>query len=189
MESEKFKKLMKARGHWRDSAEDVAHIRVDEGWRVDDPGQVVSIKGAEGYWDAGESVVDLTTNKKDINESGWFLLVDDSEETALKLSNEDFHNIVMQKKPTIFIVGDGHRTPPFKYAGTIQPVIDAFDVGKLQLYVEFSHNDWLSYSKRKKNDALPSVFFEKRGFWQRRSKVLVTPWEPEISGVVAELYE
>ncbi|ELB2793908.1 hypothetical protein QMX34_004557 [Aeromonas hydrophila] len=89
MESEKFKKLMKARGHWRDSAEDVAHIRVDEGWRVDDPGQVVSIKGAEGYWDAGESVVDLTTNKKDINESGWFLLVDDSEETALKLSNED----------------------------------------------------------------------------------------------------
>lgn len=196
MESEKFKKTMRAQGHWRDGNQ--TSFEPESYLREDDRGSVTLPQRNTGYWvDGAPSVAEIsrdtgpqsTFSTADNNESGWYLLIDDSESSAMELSTELFNEIIEKRNPIIFIVGDGHRKPLFKYAEKIQPIIDAFKDGNLQLYVEFSPKDWLKHSKEKNANILPEIFSKKRDFWPFRKKDIVTPWEPEISTIVFELYE
>lgn len=196
MESEKFKKTMRAQGHWRDGNQ--TSVEPESYLREDDRGSVTLLQRNTGHWvDGAPSVAEVsrgtgpqsTFSTTDNNESGWYLLIDDSESSAMKLSTELFNEVIEKKSPIIFIVGDGHRKPLFKYAEEIQPVIDAFNAGNLHLYVEFSPKDWLKQSKDKNANILPEIFSEKRKLWPYRKKDIVTPWEPDISTIVSELYD
>ncbi len=196
MESEKFKKTMRAQGHWRDGNQ--TSFEPESYLSEDDRGSVTLPQINTGHWvDGAPSVAEVsrdtgpqsTFSTTDNNESGWYLLIDDSESSAMELSTELFNEILKKRSPIIFIVGDGHRKTLFKYAEKIQPVIDAFNAGNLQMYVEFSPEDWLKHSKEKNANILPEIFSEKRGFWPFRKKNIVTPWEPEISAIVSELFE
>lgn len=114
---------------------------------------------------------------------GWELVTADG---SVQLNEEEFLRAVSKEIRTIFIVGDGHKTPPFQYADKIPGVADALKSSNLRLYVEFTKADFKEAVA--KSRAYSEGVFKKDWMPFRKNEASIVGWEPEISNLANKMF-
>ncbi|AOP98044.1 hypothetical protein [Enterobacter roggenkampii] len=132
----------------------------------------------------------IPKNKSLLDFKKWELV---TIEGNFPLELDDFSKIASNKKPKIFIVGDGHASPPFKYSRYIPDSMYYLDNSKLNLYVEFTQSGWLAnirnhscQSSSGLDRELPENLMKKKSFLNPSLKANVIPWENEVVNNLAE---
>jgi hypothetical protein len=120
---------------------------------------------------ATEPLASIEADEPDEQLSGWLAYYGTDMQP---LKNLAFRSFVDSDVPKVIIAGDGHRNPPFAYAGNMPGVLSAFSKGTLRLYVEYTRSGWAA--RNKTPGALPSYLTQKKSFFK---KDIVTPWENE----------
>lgn len=135
--------------------------------------------------------VGLNGNK---NHDGWSLIVNGDSDGSIPLEASSFAELASNKQPKIFIVGDGHASPPFKYAKDIPDAMESLKNKKLNLYVEFTQDGWKEkikeYNKSSTSSQdreLPSELMAKR--FPFGLKATVVPWEHEVANSAKSMFD
>lgn len=127
------------------------------------------------------------------NHEGWQLVLLGQ---SMSLDVADFVALASNNSPKIFIVGDGHASPPFKYAKDIPDVMSSLESKKLNLYVEFTSDGWKDNAKKYDKNSiagqdreLPAELLKKRSFLNSNLKATVIPWEHEVANLAKSMFD
>ncbi|MDX7998436.1 RHS repeat protein, partial [Xenorhabdus sp. Reich] len=128
------------------------------------------------------------------NHEGWQLVLPGQ---SMLLDSAYFGTLASNNRPKIFIVGDGHASPPFKYAKDIPDAMSSLEDKKLNLYVEFTSDGWKNNVKKYDENStagqdreLPAELMKKSFFSSNpKPKATVIPWEHEIANSAKSMFD